>query len=249
MLGQALFGAGYAVRGARFLAARPRLWGWVVAPYLVTLALFGGLGWAAFSATSALVAWATGWMPSGLAAVLGPILGILIAIGLAFAMLYVYFAVATVVAGPFCELLAEAAEVAHTGRPSPRFSVTRLLADLARTVVHELRRTLRYLFFIVVLAVLSMIVPGPGTVLVAIVGFYVAARFVAWDVLDWTLGRRGLAYRDKVAYLARHRGATTGLGMVVAGGLAIPLVGPLFLPVGAVGAMLLVTDLEARPGG
>lgn len=248
MLTRAAGGVGYALRGARFLAAHPRLWKWVVLPYFVTLGLFVLLGWGAVVGIAAVVAWATGFLPSWLAAFLGPLLGVVLGLGLTLVMLYVYFGVATVVAGPFCELLAEAAEEAHTGRPSPAFSVTGLLLDLARTVVHEARRTLRYLVLIAILGILSIALPGPGTLVVAVAGFFVAARFVAWDVLDWTLARRGLGYAAKVRFLADHRAATTGLGLAIAGGLAIPVVGPIFLPIGAVAAMLLVTDVEERAG-
>ena len=217
-------------------------------PYFVTLALYGLVGWGAVQAIYFTVVWATRSMPTWLAALMGPVLGVILGLGVAFVMLYVYFGIATVVAGPFCELLAEAAEEAHTGRPSPAFSVTGLLLDLARTVVHEARRTLRYLVLIAILGVLSMFVPGPGTIVVAIAGFFIASRFVAWDVLDWTLARRGLGYAAKVRFLAEHRSSTTGLGLAIAGGLAIPVVGPIFLPVGAVAAMLLVTDVEEARG-
>lgn len=248
MLTRAAGGVSYALRGAQFLAAHPRLWKWVVLPYFVTLILFGLIGWGAVAAIAAVVAWVAHFLPEWLATVLGPLLGVVLGLGVAVVLLYVYFGVATVVAGPFCELLAEAAEVAHTGRPSPAFSVTGLLLDLLRTVAHEARRTLRYLVLIAILGILSMFVPGPGTVVAAVAGFFVAGRFVAWDVLDWTLARRGLGYAAKVRFLADHRGATTGLGLAIAGGLVIPIVGPLFLPIGAVAGMLLVTDVEARAG-
>ena len=59
-----------------------------------------------------------------------------------------------------------------------------------------------------------------------------------------------MAYRDKLAYLARHRGRTLGLGLAVSGMLLVPGLNLIALGLGSAGATVAVHALGAiqRPG-
>lgn len=232
------------MRGYRFLAARPRLWGWVVAPAVVTLLLLIAAIWGVVAATTPLVAWVTGWMPASIEGWASGLLWLLVVLALGFGALLVFVSVAGVVAGPFNELLSAAVEEALTGVAGPRFSLAGFLRDAVVGVLHGLRRLLVFVLGAVVLFAISFI-PVIGTIAAPAIGFWLAARGAAYDCYDAVLARRGLSYQAKLAYLARHRGRSFGLGATVAGLLVIPGVNLIALGLGATGATLAVHDLEA----
>ena len=241
---QLLRGAGHFGRGARFLLAHPRLWWWVAIPYAITLALFAVGVWAAFASFGDLVTWTTRHVWSWLAGILETVLYVVLASTLGLASYFLFFAIAALVAGPFNEFLAEAVEEEMTGKASPPLSLGRLVRDVGRTIAHETRKILRYLFLMGILFLLSLFLPGVGGIVYLVGGAFLTARFAAYDVLDYTMARRGWSFAEKQAFLQRHRGATTGLGAAVAAFMIIPVLGPLAYPIGAVGGTLLFLENE-----
>ena len=211
-------------------------------PYAITLALFALGAWAAFEYVSDLVAWLANHV--WLAGILEAVLYVLLAATLGLASYFLFFAIAALVAGPFNEFLAEAVEEEVTGKPSPPLSLGRLVRDVLRTIAHETRKILRYLLLLGILFLLSIFVPGVGGAIYLVGGAFLTARFAAYDVLDYTMARRGWTFEQKQEFLARHRSATTGLGAAVAAFLLIPVIGPLAYPFGAVGGTLLFLEIE-----
>ncbi len=236
-------GLGDLGRGFRFLNAHPALWRWVLAPALVTLVLLIGAVIGVIRIAGPLVQWATSWLPDFLEGAASWVMWILVVTGLSLGALLVFVAVVGIVAGPFCELLSEAIEERVTGRPGPPFSLGGFLRGAAAGLLHGLRRLLVSLASLVLLFVLGL-VPVVGTIAAMLLGGWLAARASAYDCYDAVLSRRELAYADKLAYLARHRGRTLGLGAGVAGLLLIPGVNLVALGVGAAGATLAALELD-----
>lgn len=237
-------GARDVVRGFRFLVAHPRLWGWVIAPALVTLVLLIAAVWGVSSAASPLVAWATGWLPRTIESGASVVVWVVVVAALGLGALLVFVPVAGAVAGPFNELLSEAVEEQLTGVPGPRFSAIGFVRDALTGLVHGARRLLVFLLGAVILFAISFI-PVAGTIAATAIGFWLAARGAAYDCFDAVLARRRLGYQAKLAYLARHRARSFGLGAAVAGLLLVPGVNLIALGLGATGATLVVRDLEA----
>ena len=239
-----LRGAGDVARGFRFLAANPRLWGWVAAPALITLVLIvavvAGVLWLLAPVVASIAvlvpAWLEGWV-SGL-------LRGLVVVGLSVAGFLVYVSVTGALAGPFCEMLSEAIEERVTGVAPPGFSPVQFVRGMLVGLAHAARRLFVLLFTFVLVFALGALIPVIGPLLAAAIGALLAARAAAYDCYDAVLSRRLLPYRDKVAYLARHRGRTLGLGAAVAGMLLVPVVNLVALGVGAAGATLAAIDLD-----
>ncbi len=232
-------------RGLAFLRTHPRLWGWVIAPAIATLVLLIGIIWGVSRLTTPLVERVTSWLPGFLQGIGGTVLWILVIAAMAVGAWLVFVALVGVVAGPFCELLSEAVEQKQTGRPSPKFALGSFLRDALNGIVHGLRRLLVALFCIGCLFALSVI-PVIGTILAMVIGGWLAARGAAYDVYDGVLSRRGLAYRDKLAYLKQHRSRTFGLGLGVAGMLLVPGLNLIALGLGTTGATLAALELQTR---
>lgn len=218
---------------------------WVVAPAVVTLALLIG----AIALVAHLVAPAVDWMlghaPSWLAAVAGPLLSLLVIAVLSIGALLVFVAVAGTIAGPFNEILSEHVEAAVTGRPAPTFSIGNFAHGALLGIVHGIRRIAVALAGVVLVLALGF-VPVIGTIAAAILGAWFAARGAAYDCYDAVLARRSLAYRDKLAYLADHRGRTLGLGGAVAAMLLVPGLNLVALGLGAAGATVAYSSTGVR---
>jgi CysZ protein len=239
-------GVGDVSRGFAFLNSHPRLWGWVIAPALVTALLLAGLIGLGWRMLSGLVAWMTGYLPDWLHDVASWGLSILLVIGLGAAALLVFVAVAGAIAGPFCELLSEAVEEQLTGKQGPPFSLPQFASDAARGLAHSARRlTIAVLGSLFLFAV--SLVPLAGTLVAIGVGGWFAARAAAYDSYDAVLSRRSLAYQAKLDFLKAHQRRSLGLGMTVAAMLLVPGLNLVALGVGAVGATLAAHELAAAP--
>lgn len=217
----------------------PRLWGWVIAPAIVTLLIMTGLIVGIVQLVSPTVDWLTGWLPGFLQGLASTLIWLIAIVGLGWGALLIFVAVVGIVAGPFNEMLSEAVEARLTGKPGPTFSAGAFVRSFVVGLVHGLRR--------LIIAVLSFgllfligFVPVIGTIAAIVLGFYLASRSAAYDCYDAVLARRELSYGDKLAYLARHRSRTLGLGAGVTGLLLVPVANLFAMGIGAAGATLAV---------
>lgn len=239
-------GASDVGRGFRFVGAHPGLWGWLIAPALVSLLVIGAIAWGAVALASPLLGWATGWLPDAIAGFGRGLLGFLLGLGLVALGLLVFVSIVGLVAGPFNELLSEAVEDRLLG-VDRRFGLGEFLRGAALGIAHAVRRLFTAGF--AAGAVFGMaLVPGVGTLAAIALGFYVAARAAAYDCYDAVLARRMLSYEEKGEYLARHRRRSVGLGAAVTAMLLVPGLNLVALGIGAVGATLAIHEIEGTAG-
>jgi len=238
----AAHGANDVMRGYRFLMANPRLWGWVIAPALVTLVLLVAAIFGVLSVAGPLVDWVTGWMPDAVQGWISGLVWVLVVVALGFGAILIFAQVAGVVAGPFNELLSEAVEARLTGVAAARFAPGSFARDAMLGVLHGLRRLVVFVLGALGLFAIAL-VPVVGTLVAAAIGFWLAARGAAYDCYDAVLARRGLSYEVKLAYLARHRRRTFSLGATVAGMMLVPGLNLVALGLGAAGATLAAHEL------
>lgn len=232
----------------RFLRRHPRLWGWVIAPAVVTLvvlvAMIAGGVWLVQSWLGPLVDRLPGWLATVAEVGVGAVLIAALAAG----GWIIFIALAGAIAGPFNELLSEAVEEQLTGRRGPAFSLAAFVGGALRGVAHAVRRLLVFVGGALLLFAIGL-VPGVGTVIALALGAWIAGRAAAYDAYDAVLSRRALGYGAKGAYLAAHRSRSLGLGLGVTGLMLVPGVNLVALGLGAVGATLAVHELDARPTG
>ncbi|MEO8698434.1 MAG: EI24 domain-containing protein [Kofleriaceae bacterium] len=234
-------GAGDVGRGFAFLNRNPRLWGWVIAPAIITLVLLVGAVVGLVHLVDPLVAWLTDWLPSWLQGIAGALVSIIVVIGLGFGALIIFVSVAGVIAGPFNELLSEAVEERLTGRKGPAFSFAAFARGAALGLVHGLRRVAIAIAGFLLLFALGFI-PVIGTIAAMLIGFWFAARAAAYDCYDAVLSRRELSYADKLAYLRARKSRSLGLGAAVTGMLLVPGLNLVALGLGAAGATLAANE-------
>lgn len=233
-------------RGAAYLLAHPRLWGWVLAPAVVAgivlvLAVGGLVTWLS-APLAAVAAFLPGHWGENVMKLLVGLAGTVLSIT-------IFISFAALIAGPFNEELSESLEEHETGVAPPKWRLGRFLWDLAVGLVHSARRAFAYLLVIVALLIVGVAVPVAGTIAAAVLGFIATARFASYDAYDAVFARRRFKYRAKLAYLREHRWRTLGLGAVVALPLLVPGVNILGLAIGATAATLRMIDQrdDAKP--
>jgi CysZ protein len=233
-------------RGLDVLRAHPRLWKWLLAPAAITLVLLVALIIAVVQLVDPLVGWLVANLPSWLTGLASSLLTLVIILAMSFCALVVFVTVAGIVAGPFNEMLSERIEAVLTGQPEAPFSWSAFVREAVRGAFHSIRRLISSLIGLVIVFAIGL-VPVIGTIAALLIGVWLAARAAAYDSYDAVLARRSMAYRDKLAYLARHRQRTFGLGAAVAGLLLVPGVNLIALGLGAAGATVAVHAIENRP--
>lgn len=235
MIGELVSGIYDGLRGLAYLATRPRLWKWILAPAIVAalllVAVISGLLGLLSGPIAALAAFLPGsWADNVLTLLAGVVLAVL--------SVTIFISVAALIAGPFNEMLSEAIEENETGVPGESFRVLRFLRDVVVGIAHAARRVAVYVFVMILLLVLGVAVPVVGSIAATILGAIATARFASYDAYDAVFARRRMRYRDKVAYLRTNRWRTFGLGAVVAGFLIVPGLNVVGLSIGATAATL-----------
>lgn len=233
-------------RGVGFVAARPRLYPWLLASLPLTCLVMVGLVAAAWRVQSEVAGWALagweGWLWGSLAwsISLGGWLIILAAAWLVFAE------VGKLVCLPFSEVISRRVEAERTdGLPGESTAgLVRAGVAVGREVSVGMLHGL--LLLPVKIAILVALLP---LVVVPVVGPMIwwglpGALFHAFDFLDLPTARRGYSFGEKLSFLQRHGYEALGLGLGVCLIIAIPILNLVLLPAAAAGATLLYLELE-----
>ncbi len=243
MLGGAGRGLSDFSRGAAFVMARPRLYKFVVAPFVLSLAILIAIAWGLWTFAAPGAAAVAAWLPAFLAGIVGGALHVLLLGVLAVGGYVAFVAVAALVTTPFCEMLSEAIEEERTGVPGAPFSVFVFVRDLVLGISHALRRVILYLLLVAAIFLVGLVIPGVGPVVATVLSALVTIRFTAFDALDTVMARKGWRYTQKKAFVKANSARSFGLGTATAAVLAIPVVNVLAFPFAAAGATLMCLDV------
>jgi CysZ protein len=228
------YGASYFGRGLKFVVDHGGLWPWVIAPTVLVAAItVGGVWWAQRFADAFVEAHAAGhWFAFLFRFFLWLFV---IAVGLVS-----YLAASFIASAPFAGPLSARVERLRTGQPAPKEGLAATMASFAHVAVAAVvYLALSALIFFLQLT-LSVLSPFLG-----VLGFFVTAKYLAYNNLDYALTRRELGFGEKWAWINRHRAETYGFGSAIALLAFVPGLGLLVPPLAAVGATLLYLDLES----
>jgi uncharacterized protein involved in cysteine biosynthesis len=244
VLGDLLRGVFDALRGALYLITHPRLWKFVLAPLVAAVVLLAAVIGSGVSLLHRPIEALAAHLPGSWADdVLQLLAGVILVIG----SVVIFVSVASLVAGPFNEMLSESIEEHETGVASPPFRLTTFLRDLVVGIAHAVRRVAVYLVVMIALLVVGVAVPVVGTVIATVLGAIATARFASYDAYDAVWSRRRLRYREKMAAMREDRWRTLGLGATTAVLLVVPGLNIIGLAIGATGATLRrVSEVQVR---
>lgn len=233
-------GARSFVRGAQWVARNPKLWPHAVVPALLAVLMvstFAGLGWWAAWRLSAPLRGDVSlfWQLVGLLeaiAVGGVSVGVGALLGLSLAQ---------PASGWALDHLSRSLDLSLGG-------VDRADGGWLETAWRGLRVTLTGLAVSLpvlgALLILDLVFP-PAMVVTVPLKFIVGSMVVAWDLLDYPFGLRGVRVRERIAFIRANFRSVLGFGACASLLLFIPGVGLLvLLPLGVAGATYLVADIE-----
>jgi CysZ protein len=222
------WGVRFFFSGLRMLIRHPALLGLSLIPILLTVVLL-------FSLAAGSV-WLIGRMLPG--AIDGDLRLFARTLIFVLALLlgyFLYLPAARVLLAPFAEALSRKARVINTGA-----AIRQSDLGWARAMWEGLKLVMFQTTIVLAALVLALIFPPVG----APVGIVAAIFLCGLDFFDVSLSARGLRLRRKLWVIWRNKSLAIGFGAAAYLMLLIPLVNLLSLPVGVVGATLLIDALE-----
>jgi CysZ protein len=224
-----LHGGIYFLRGFK-LIFRPGIRGYMLVPLFINVLVFTGLIYlGADQLQSLLEAMLPDWLDW--------LKWLLLPIFLLAALLVGFFTfnlVANLISAPFNGLLAEAVERQLTGKRLPGGGWRKLINDLGKTLVSELRK----LGYIVVRAIpILVLMPFPVVNVVAsLLWILFSAWMLAVTYADYPMANHGIGFPEQRGLLARRRMLSLGFGASVMAALAVPILNFLVIPCAVAGA-------------
>ncbi len=238
-----LSGALYFLRGVRLIFA-PGIRAYVIVPLAVNIVLFSALIYFGTGQFQTLLDWL---LPDWLDWLRWILLPLFVVIAL-FIVFFTFSLVGNLISAPFNGLLAEAVECHLTGASIPSGNWKKMVADLGRTIVSELRK-LAYIVLWGIPALALFVIPGVN-VAAPFIWLLFGAWMMAISYIDYPMGNHGLAFPDQRRRLGQRRYLALGFGGAVMCALAIPVVNFVVIPAAVAGATVLwVERLEAGAGG
>lgn len=227
------------LRAAGLLAANPRLLPLALVPAAVALGL-SILGiWAAVAYGDDLVAWLWPEPADGLAHGLWWALTAFVSVFTAALSLLLTPWLVMLVGFPLCEPLAAKVDALLGGRPVEGS----LLGEMARTLTSTLGVVALGLAGAVFFFVLGLI-PGAALVTVPFVAVVWTPLFLSFDLLDSSLSRRQLGFRQKVRVVTGAPLRSVSLGLTASLLISVPVVNLLGLPLAVLAGVIVVRDAE-----
>lgn len=245
-----LRGLVYPLRGLVILRRHPGMVRYWLPPIVLTgLALIASIVFAVRYHDQALaLIWAApsreDWQHALLFSLYWVVRAFALLVGIGLAML-VSVVLANLFAAPFNDALSEAVEEVETGRPSPPFSLPKMLRDLGRSLGLELVKLCIYVAVMGPLLVVSWLLPGVGQLVYMVFASLFTSLYFAIDYVDWPASRRGLDWRARLGLLRTRPFLMLGFGFAVAACLFVPLLNLCFMPFAVAGGTRLFLDLDA----
>jgi CysZ protein len=224
-------GALYFMRGVRLIFA-PGIRAYVAVPLAVNVLLFSALIYFGAGQFQGLLDWLLPDWLDWLAIVLLPLF-VIVALVIVF---FPFSLAGNLIAAPFNGLLAEAVECHLTGATIPG-GWKKMIADLGRTIVSELRKLAYIVLWGIPLLVL-LVIPGLN-VAFPFIWILFGAWMLAISYVDYPMANHGLTFPEQRRRLGERRYLALGFGGAVMCALAIPVVNFLVIPAAVAGATIM----------
>ncbi|MFN7120137.1 MAG: EI24 domain-containing protein [Saprospiraceae bacterium] len=238
---------GIAAYGRAFsLVSELRLWGYVIAPGILSLLLGAGIIWVAIGVADDIGGWLLSWYPWEWGrAVIEKIANVFGGLLVATLGLIIFKNLVIALASPIMSPLSEKVERYLTGKPAIPFNLSQFASDLMRGIRISIRLIVRELFFTMMLLLIGLIPLLSPFVAIAI--FIVQAYYAGAGNIDFALERH-FRVRESVRFVRQHRLLAIGNGVVYVLLLLTGIGFLVALPLGVVAATVeTVKRLSAQP--
>jgi CysZ protein len=234
-------GAIYFLRGVRLIFS-PGIRTYVIVPLLVNVLLFSALIYFGAAQFRELLDWLLPDWLDWLSVLLLPLF-VVVTLVIVF---FTFSLLGNLLAAPFNGLLAEAVECHITGKTIPGGGLRKMIAELGRSILSELRK-LGYIALRGIPVLLLFLIPGLNLA-APFVWILFGAWMLAISYIDYPMANHGLGFPEQRRQLGKHRYLALGFGGATMCALAIPLVNFLVIPAAVAGATILWVERLERPG-
>jgi CysZ protein len=237
--GNLFTGGHYLFSAAGWLRSNPTKLGYIVVPMCINFVLtlgalltairYGGTLWGVIvpSDTGGLLMSIGSWVAS---------------VAIFILLLLFVYVLSSVVALPFNERLSEHVEIAELGETSELMTIGRVVGDIWLSLSHSIGAGLIWIS-VMLFALLLNLIPVIGPFVYIATAWIVTATFLAREVIDSSLSRHRLSFREKGSVVRSHYTVLLGLGGVTAMVLWVPLLNFFMMPLSVVGGTLFYCDL------
>jgi CysZ protein len=181
-----------------------------------------------------------GWYNNGYTV----IIGLLIRLAMWLLLLMVSKYILLAVLSPVLALLSERTEEIVTGNKYP-FNLVQLIKDSSRGVLVAIRNLFAELGLLLILWIITLFLPflAPFS---AIISLLLGAFYYGFSMIDYINERRKMGLKEGFSYIRSKRGMTIALGLGIALGMTIPVIGFIIASftsiIGAVAAVLAIEE-------
>lgn len=237
----------YPFRAFRFIRKHPRLYTYILIPFTINLGVFSltiyfGLGFF-FDLVSR-------YFPQGNAWYWFLLNYLLIAVAILVTLVLVFFTftvIGSLIASPFNDILSERTEELLTRKTSDEpFVLGTFLKDSARVLLIESKKIGLFLAGMLLLFCLN-ILPVIGSLLYSVLAIAWTVFFLVIEYTGYIFSRKSLTFRQQRQIIYKDFSLMAGFGLGVFCVLAIPFFQFFCIPLGVVGATLLLYDTGTIP--
>jgi CysZ protein len=235
-----LSGAGYAFRGLG-LIFKPGIRKYVAIPLIINTVLFALLIWYGADQFQTLLDRILPVWLDWLEWILWP----LFAAAVLMVVFFGFSLLANLVSAPFNGHLAKAVEKKLTGGPPKETGPSRLLAEIAGSILSELKKIL-YIVSRTVPLLILFIIP-----VVNLLAPFLWIGFSAWmlaiEYSDFPMGNHGIDFQERRLKLRERRFLALGFGLGVLCMVTIPLLNFVAIPAAVAGATAMWVERYLKP--
>ena len=230
-------GFSYPFRAGHFLIRHPRLYLYVLIPFLINLIVFSLAVWLGLdffnSTVESMIPVGDAWYWS----ILYYFLWLVAVLATALMVFFLFAIVGNLIASPFNDILSEKTELILTGQSRDEPFVLRVfLRESLHTLLDELLKISAFIAGMLVLLLL-LLLPAIGPIFYSILSVLWTALFLVVEYTGYVFTRHQLLFKDQRQFIRQRKLASVGFGTGSLCLLAIPFLQFFTIPLGVIGAV------------
>ena len=242
LIGEKSFANGffYPFRGAKLVIRNPRLYGYILIPFLINTLIFSGALYLGYQFFNGFV---LEQIPQGEEwywAILYYLAWFVAAIGTSVLVFFSFAIVGNLIASPFNDILSEKVELLLGGSEINENSWRDIISDSWKIIKEEAKRMAAFAALMILLIPINF-VPGFGQIVYTVLSSLLLIFFLTVEYFSYPLYRKSLTFKDQRKYIFSHKLLSFGFGCGVFCLLAIPLLQLMTIPLSVVGSTMLCT--------
>ena len=237
-------GFSYPFGATRFFRRHPSLLKFAFIPFLINIAVYSLLLFLSFHYFTDILNFFISKPDVWYMWLLYYIVGFLLAVIILLIFFFTFTIVGSLIASPFNDILSEQVEKIYAGNLQEQPFSFKKIPKILKQVLTEEGKKIAFFVSVQLMLLLLHLIPGIGNVLHPVLAGPITLIFLAWEFVDYGMGRRDLLFAEKRGIVLGNIFLMMGFGAAVSLILIIPVFNLICIPVCVVGGTLLFLDLN-----